>query len=58
MVVEDLCRIWPMSCRGGTLQVAVVTIRGIAAFGAGEGDGGHNVGTAFGEVEENTQSRR
>ena len=37
------------------VQVAVVTIRGIAAFGAGEGDSGHNGGTALGEVEENAQ---
>ena len=37
------------------VQVAVVTIRGIAAFGAGEGDGGHYVRAAFGEVEEDAQ---
>ena len=34
------------------VQVAMITIRGVAAFGAGEGDGGHYVGSTLGEVEE------
>jgi hypothetical protein len=37
------------------VQIAVVAICRIAALGAGERDGGHNVGAALGEVEEDTQ---
>jgi hypothetical protein len=37
------------------VQVAVVTIRGIAAFCAGEGDSGHDVRTALRQIEEHAE---
>jgi hypothetical protein len=34
------------------VKVAMVTIRRVAAFGAGEEDGCHDVGSALGQVEQ------
>ena len=57
--MEDVCGVFCYSkVFDDVVQIAVVLVCGMTAFCAGEGDGGHDVGTALGEVEKDSEEAK